>query len=113
MGPTLLGRILELNDTQEGVLDIVFKLADDNGLLLLDLKDLRALLTYVATTARDISGKYGLVEHAVDRRDPARAAADRTGRRRRCSSPNRRWNVRHHAHHRTGAASSTSSPPTS
>lgn len=47
MGPTLLARILELNDTQSGVLDIVFKLADDRGLLLLDLDDLRALLALV------------------------------------------------------------------
>ena len=61
IGPTLLGRILELNDTQEGVLEIVFKLADDNGWLLLDLADLRALLTYVSDNRKDISGKYGLV----------------------------------------------------
>jgi DNA helicase HerA-like ATPase len=52
MGPTLLARILELNDTQSGVLDIVFKLADDRGLLLLDLEDLRALLGVVPTSAR-------------------------------------------------------------
>ena len=55
MGPTLLGRILELNDTQTGVLDIVFKLADDRGLLLLDLDDLRALLGLVADERKDIS----------------------------------------------------------
>lgn len=48
MGPTLLGRILELNDTQSGILDIVFQLADDQGLLLLDLDDLRAMLALVA-----------------------------------------------------------------
>ena len=48
MGPTLLGRILDLNDTQTGVLEIAFKLADDRGLLLLDLDDLRALLGFVA-----------------------------------------------------------------
>src|SRR5262245_48939874 len=47
MGPTLLSRILELNDTQAGVLDIVFKMADDKGLLLLDFDDLRALLGFV------------------------------------------------------------------
>jgi DNA helicase HerA-like ATPase len=61
MGPTLLGRILELNDTQAGVLDIVFKLADDRGLLLLDLEDLRALLGLVGEERKDISTSYGLV----------------------------------------------------
>lgn len=61
MGPTLLARILELNDTQSGVLEIVFKLADDRGLLLLDLEDLRALLALVAAERKDISTSYGLV----------------------------------------------------
>ncbi|WP_255347925.1 helicase HerA-like domain-containing protein [Xanthomonas sp. NCPPB 1128] len=61
MGPTLLARVLELNDTQAGVLDIVFKLADDRGLLLLDLDDLRALLTLVVEERKDISTEYGLV----------------------------------------------------
>ncbi|GAB3751797.1 helicase HerA-like domain-containing protein [Lysobacter olei] len=61
MGPALLARILELNDTQSGVLDIVFKLADDRGLLLLDLQDLRALLGLVADERKDISTAYGLV----------------------------------------------------
>ncbi len=61
MGPTLLARILELNDTQTGVLDIVFKLADDRGLLLLDLEDLRALLNLVVEERKDISTSYGLV----------------------------------------------------
>ncbi|MCD7098662.1 helicase HerA-like domain-containing protein [Stenotrophomonas sp. MMGLT7] len=61
MGPTLLARILELNDTQAGVLDIVFKLADDRGLLLLDLDDLRALLGLVAAERKDVSTQYGLV----------------------------------------------------
>jgi len=61
MGPTLLSRILELNDVQSGVLDIVFKLADDRGLLLLDLEDLRALLALVAEERKDISTSYGLV----------------------------------------------------
>src|SRR6187401_3422465 len=51
-GPLLLSRILNLNDTQQGVLAIVFKFADDNGLLLLDLKDLRALLQNVADHAQ-------------------------------------------------------------
>jgi len=61
MGPLLLSRILELNDTQSGVLDIVFKLADDRGLLLLDLEDLRALLNLVASERKDIFTQYGLV----------------------------------------------------
>jgi DNA helicase HerA-like ATPase len=64
MGPTLLGRLMELNDTQEGVLEIVFKLADDEGLLLLDLKDLRALLTFAAENAKEISQRYGLISPA-------------------------------------------------
>ena len=61
MGPTLLARILELNDTQSGVLDIVFKLADDRGLLLLDLDDLRALLALVVEERKELSTSYGLV----------------------------------------------------
>ncbi|QDS16594.1 helicase HerA-like domain-containing protein [Xanthomonas arboricola] len=61
MGPALLARILELNDTQSGVLDIVFKLADDRGLLLLDLDDLRALLGLVVEERKELSTSYGLV----------------------------------------------------
>lgn len=61
MGPSLLSRILQLNDTQSGVLEIAFKLADDQGLLLLDLDDLRALLSFVAENRKEISSEYGLV----------------------------------------------------
>ncbi len=61
VGPSLLARMLELNDTQSGVLDITFKLADDRGLLLLDLDDLRALLSLVAEHRADVSKEYGLV----------------------------------------------------
>ncbi|MES2124964.1 MAG: helicase HerA-like domain-containing protein [Gemmatimonadota bacterium] len=61
IGPTLLGRILELNDVQDGVLEVIFKLADDQGLLLLDLDDLRALLNYAVDHKKDISAQYGLV----------------------------------------------------
>lgn len=61
IGPTLLGRILELNDTQSGILEIVFKLADMGGLLLLDLDDLRAMLGFVADNRAEISKQYGMV----------------------------------------------------
>ncbi|RYD14621.1 MAG: DUF853 family protein [Lysobacteraceae bacterium] len=61
MGPNLLARLMELNDTQSGVLEVVFKAADDEGLLLLDLKDLRALLNWAAENAKAISSKYGLI----------------------------------------------------
>jgi uncharacterized protein len=64
IGPTLLARMLELNDTQSGVLDIAFRLADDRGLLLLDLKDLRALLSLVAEERKAVSTEYGLVSTA-------------------------------------------------
>lgn len=63
-GPILLGQLLDLNDVQRGVLELVFRVADDNGLLLLDLKDLRALLQYVSDNAQDISARYGLVASA-------------------------------------------------
>ena len=64
MGPVLLSRILDLNDTQEGVLNIAFRVADEEGLLLLDLKDLRALLVDVQERAREISARYGNVTTA-------------------------------------------------
>ncbi len=61
MGPLLLSRLLDLNDTQEGVLQIVFRHADDNGLLLLDFGDLQAMLQYAHGNAKELSGKYGNV----------------------------------------------------
>jgi DNA helicase HerA-like ATPase len=64
MGPLLLSRLMDLNDTQEGVLNIAFRLADDEGLLLLDLKDLRALLVHVAERAQELSAEYGNVSTA-------------------------------------------------
>ena len=64
MGPLLLGRMLNLNDTQAGVLNLVFKIADDNGMLLLDLKDLRAMLQYVGENASEFTTKYGNVSAA-------------------------------------------------
>jgi uncharacterized protein len=64
LGPLLLSRILGLNDTQTGVLALVFKLADDNGLLLLDLKDLRALLQYAGDNAQSFQTGYGNISAA-------------------------------------------------
>jgi uncharacterized protein len=64
MGPMLLARLLELNDTQEGVLHVVFRFADEEGLLLLDLPDLRALLTHAAAREREISTRYGRITSA-------------------------------------------------
>jgi DNA helicase HerA-like ATPase len=64
MGPLLLSRMLNLNDTQQGVLQLVFKIADDNGLLLLDLKDLRAMLQYVGDNASEFQTEYGNISAA-------------------------------------------------
>jgi len=64
MGPLLLSRLLGLNDTQEGVLNLVFKIADDNGLLLLDAKDLRAMLQFVGDNAQKFTTEYGNVSAA-------------------------------------------------
>ncbi|NJL50750.1 MAG: DUF853 family protein, partial [Blastochloris sp.] len=61
VGPLLLARLMDLNDTQEGVLNIAFKVADDEGLLLLDLKDLRALLAHIAERAGELTTEYGNV----------------------------------------------------
>ncbi len=65
MGPLLLSRLLDLNETQEGVLNIVFRIADEQGLLLLDLKDLRALLQLVAENAKELTTTYGNVSKAT------------------------------------------------
>ncbi|MFN4065006.1 MAG: helicase HerA-like domain-containing protein, partial [Parazoarcus communis] len=64
MGPMLLARLLNLNDTQAGVLQLVFKVADDNGMLLLDLKDLRAMVQHVGENARTFTTEYGNVSAA-------------------------------------------------
>ena len=64
MGPLLLGRLLSLNDTQEGVLNMVFRIADENGLLLLDLKDLRSMVQYVADNADQFKTQYGNISAA-------------------------------------------------
>ena len=64
MGPLLLGRMLDVNDTQQGVLSLVFKIADDQGLLLLDLKDLRAMLQHVGDNASQFTTEYGNISAA-------------------------------------------------
>ena len=64
LGPLLLARMLNLNDVQQGVLQLVFKIADDNGLLLLDLKDLRAMLQHVGENAASFQSEYGNVSAA-------------------------------------------------
>ncbi len=64
MGPLLLSRMLDLNETQQGVLQLVFKIADDNGLLLLDLKDLRAMLQHVGDNAAQFQTGYGNISAA-------------------------------------------------
>ena len=64
MGPLLLSRMLDLNDTQEGIIYAIFKIADDQGLLLLDLKDLRALLTFAGENAKQLRLEYGNISGA-------------------------------------------------
>ena len=64
MGPLLLARMLALNETQAGVLSLVFKIADDNKLLLLDMKDLRAMLQYVGENSSDFTTEYGNISAA-------------------------------------------------
>jgi len=64
MGPQLLSRLLGLNDTQDGVLNIVFRIADERGLMILDMKDLRAMLDYVAKHAKEYSTQYGNISTA-------------------------------------------------
>jgi len=65
MGPLLLSRMMDLNDTQEGVLNIAFRVADEQGLLLLDLKDLRAILSHLAEHAGELTTQYGNVSKAT------------------------------------------------
>ena len=65
MGPQLLSRLLGLNETQDGVLNIVFRVADDRGLLILDMKDLRSMLDHVAQNAKEYSSQYGNISGAT------------------------------------------------
>ncbi len=64
MGPVLLARIMDLNDTQSDILNIIFKIADDEGLLLVDLKDLKAMIGFVGENAKELSAKYGNIATA-------------------------------------------------
>ena len=64
MGPTLFANLLELNETQEGILHIAFAVADDQGLLLLDLKDLRSMLNWVADNAKELGREYGNISRS-------------------------------------------------
>ena len=64
MGPTLLSNLLELNETQEGIMQVAFSVADDEGLLLLDIKDLRAMLNWIADNAGDLERDYGRISKA-------------------------------------------------
>ena len=61
MGPLLLSRIMQLNETQDGVLNIAFRFADERGIYVDDLKDLRSLLTYISEHSKEITAKYGTV----------------------------------------------------
>src|SRR6195952_4235860 len=65
MGPLLLSRMMDLNDVQEGVLNIAFRVADEQGLLLLDMKDLRAILSFIAEHAAELTTQYGNVSAAT------------------------------------------------
>ena len=65
MGPLLLARLLGLNDTQEGILNIAFRIADEEGLPILDLKDLQSLLVYVAERASELTIRYGNISKAA------------------------------------------------
>ncbi len=85
MGPLLLSRILNLNDTQTSVLSLVFKIADDNKLLLLDLKDLQAMLQQVGTDAKQYQVQYGNISAASIGGHPARPGCPGRTRRRQVS----------------------------
>ena len=64
MGPLLMARILQLNDLQSDILSIVYRIADDNGLLLVDIKDLKSMLNYVQEHAKDYTDQYGRMSSA-------------------------------------------------
>ena len=64
MGPLILGRLLDLNDSQQGLLEMAFSIADDDGLLLLDLKDLKSMLRWMGDNAKEVKLEYGNVSKA-------------------------------------------------
>ncbi len=78
MGPLLLSRMMNLNDTQEGVLNIAFRVADENGLPILDLKDLRAMLTFIADNSADLTRTYGNVSSTTVARSSASCSCSKT-----------------------------------
>ena len=113
MGPLLLARLMNLNEVQEGVLTIAFHVADKDGLLLLDLDDLQAMLVAIGERADELTLEYGNVVEAVGRRDPALAApAARAGRRPFLRRAGARPRGFPQARRERPRASSTSSPPT-
>ena len=91
MGPLLLARLLNLNDTQDGVLSLVFKVADDQGLLLLDLKDLRAMLAFVGEHAAELKTTVRQRQRRQRGRHPAQPARPSRSRAATASSANRPW----------------------
>ena len=113
MGPLLLARLMDLNDVQEGVLNIAFNVADKEGLLLLDLDDLQAMLVHCGEHADELTLQYGNVSKQRSARSSARCCSSQPGRRpflRRAGARPRRL---HAAPTSRAAGSSTSSPPTS
>ena len=114
MGPLLLSRLMDLNDVQEGVLNIAFRVADEQGLLLLDLKDLRAMLAFMAEQAERAHHPIRQRVEGDRRHHPAPASgAGEPGRRRNSSASRRSISRTSCAPTATAAASSISWPPTS
>ncbi len=114
LGPLLLSRVLNLNETQDGVLALVFKVADDNGLLLLDLKDLRAMLQHVGDNAQEFQTNYGNVSAAsIGAIQRGLLAPRAAGRRERSSASRCSTSTTCSRPVTAAAASSTFSPPTS
>ena len=92
MGPLLLSRLMDLSEAQEGIMNIAFRVADEEGMPLLDLKDLQALLVWVGENRRPVAALWQCVA-AIGGRDPAAAAGAGKPGRRSCSE-NRRWILR-------------------
>ncbi len=112
MGPLLLSRLFNLNDIQAGVLTIVFRLADEDGLMLLDVKDMREMLKFVSDNAAEISSRFGRVS-AASVGAIQRALLDLEARAAKACSESRPWTSRTSSRPtRRAAARSTSWPPT-